>query len=195
MRKNLVKSWKHIEEFDNYEISNYGEVKNIKTGKYLRQYDSGNNYKKVYLCKDGFTKGFFVHRLVAQAFIPNPGHLPEVDHIDYIRDNNRVDNLRWISKADNLKNRSWAHPVIMRSRDGEFLMRFKYAVDAARYIQLSHPNSKLITIQMAICQVCRDYRPTAYGYKWEYETESYSKEAQNDFWEQCEELKNKKEIK
>ena len=64
--------------------------------------DSSNGYLKgVVLSKDGSKKGFLVHRLVAEAFIPNPDNLPEVNHKDRDRSNNKVANLEWISSEDN----------------------------------------------------------------------------------------------
>ena len=190
MEKNLEnEKWETIKDFEDYEVSNLGRVRNRKTGYELKQLGNGTGYLKVTLCKHGYSKAFFVHRLVAQAFIPNDDNLPEVDHKNFIRDDNKASNLAWISKADNLKHRQWSHPVIMMDREGNELRRFQYAVDAAEYIKQFNHESRVITIQMAICQTCRGYRPTAYGYRWKYEINSFSEKAQKDYWEQCEELK------
>lgn len=63
-----------------------------------------SKYLLVGLSKDGATKNVLVHRLVAETFIPNPDNLPEVDHIDKNIKNNKVSNLRWVNRQDNLKN-------------------------------------------------------------------------------------------
>ena len=61
-----------------------------------------NGYLLVRLFKDGNYKNYRIHRLVAEAYLPNPNNLPEVHHINGIRNDNRVDNLDWVSKEDNL---------------------------------------------------------------------------------------------
>ncbi len=95
--------WKNIKGFDNYEISNYGNVKNVKSGRTLKlKVKSG--YSAITLYKNGMMYYFRVHRLVAFAFIENTYNLPHVDHIDRNRKNNYVDNLRWIDDRNNIRN-------------------------------------------------------------------------------------------
>lgn len=83
-----------------YEVSNLGNVKSLRSGKLLKQ-SSNKGYKYVSLTKEGKSRGFGVHRLVALTFIPNPENLPEVNHKDETHDNNCVENLEWISKKGN----------------------------------------------------------------------------------------------
>ena len=97
--------YKKIEEYENYEISNQGNVRNINTGRILKPRKDTNGYYFVHLYKNGIRKQFKIHRLVGFAFIPNPQNLTEIDHIDRIRTNNSITNLRWISKSNNLRNR------------------------------------------------------------------------------------------
>ena len=84
-----------------YEVSNLGNVKSLRSGKLLKQSNNRDGYKMVSLTKDGKSRGFSVHRLVALTFIPNPLGLPEVNHKDESHDNNCLENLEWISKKDN----------------------------------------------------------------------------------------------
>ena len=71
-----------------YEVSDKGNVKSLRSGKLLKQSNNKDGYKMVSLTKNGKSKGFSVHRLVALTFIPNPENLPEVNHKDETHDNN-----------------------------------------------------------------------------------------------------------
>lgn len=87
-----------------YRISSNGVVVNIARMKALRAYKGKSNYYKVGLCKDGKVQYVRVHRLVAEAFIPNEHNKPQVDHIDGDTTNNNVDNLRWATPKENTNN-------------------------------------------------------------------------------------------
>ena len=97
--------WKDIEGYEGlYQVSNLGRVKSLKGShekykeKILKPRKNSNGYLRVGLCR----KDFYIHRLVAQAFIPNPNNYLEVNHKDETRDNNRVDNLEWCNKTYNM---------------------------------------------------------------------------------------------
>lgn len=92
----VIEEWKDIEGFGGlYQVSNLGRVRSIR--KILTPKDNGHGYKSVCLCL-GLNRYYrYIHRLVAEAFIPNPKRFKEVDHIDCSRDNNSVTNLRWTS--------------------------------------------------------------------------------------------------
>lgn len=99
--------WKDIKGTNgNYQISNKGRVKSLirNTPKIMRLKD-WKGYKKVGIRIDGKQKDYRVHRLVAEAFIPNPNNLSNVNHKDYNRDNNVVDNLEWSTHDENAKHR------------------------------------------------------------------------------------------
>lgn len=93
--------WKKIKGFENYEISNEGEVRNIITGLVLKQADNGRGYLEVGLHINKKRKHKYIHRLVAEAFIPNPESKPEVNHIDENKTNNNVSNLEWVTRTEN----------------------------------------------------------------------------------------------
>lgn len=96
--------WKTIEEYPNYSISSLGRVKRTKPNGcniILRPIDDGKGYKRIHLFKDGKSKLCLIHRLVAQAFIPNPNNLPYINHKDENSSNNRVDNLEWCTAQYN----------------------------------------------------------------------------------------------
>lgn len=95
--------WKEIEDYgEGYEVSNFGRVRNRKH-KVLKPYSS-NGYQVVSLSYKGKCKKVKVHRLVAIAFLPNPDNKKEIDHINTIRDDNKVENLRWVTTSENAHN-------------------------------------------------------------------------------------------
>ena len=102
--------WKPIKDFEGYyEVSNIGRVRSLNyrnTGKekVLKNIECSNGYLIVNLTKNGKQKIFKVHRLVAEAFIPNPEGKPYIDHINTIRTDNRVSNLRWVTQKENCNN-------------------------------------------------------------------------------------------
>ena len=98
--------WKEIAGYEGlYEVSTLGQVRNSK-GLVMKQHlkrDKYTVYKKVALWKDGKYRQFYVHRLVAEAFIPNPNGLPIVNHKDEDGTNNLPNNLEWCDKSYNAK--------------------------------------------------------------------------------------------
>lgn len=93
--------WKKIKRNDNYSINKQGQVRNDKTSHIKKPtLNKRNGYLVVDLYKDNKREKVTVHRLVAEAFIPNPENKPTVDHIDGNRQNNSVDNLRWATYSE-----------------------------------------------------------------------------------------------
>ena len=92
----MEEEYRKIEGYENYSVSNFGNVKNDETGKFLKQYND-KGYKLISINN----KKTWTHRLVAMAFIPNPNNKPYVDHIDNNRANNNINNLRWATPSEN----------------------------------------------------------------------------------------------
>lgn len=99
-----METWKKIDGYKNYSVSSEGNVRNDKTKIILKPRYNKGGYQRVTLYKKGQGILFSIHRLVAQAFIPNPNNLPCVDHINTVRDDNRVENLRWVTYEENSNN-------------------------------------------------------------------------------------------
>ena len=93
--------WKNIMGFNGYQVSNFGRVRSFKTYKILKQATNNKGYKSLGLCKKGKMSTFLVHRLVAEAFIPNPDKLPCINHKDENPSNNCVSNLEWCDQKYN----------------------------------------------------------------------------------------------
>ena len=93
----------NIKGFPNYEVTKQGKVINLITGRTLKPDTNRTGYLRVTLSRDGKTKRFFIHRLVALHYLPNPEMLKEVNHIDGNKTNNDVSNLEWNSSSQNKK--------------------------------------------------------------------------------------------
>lgn len=92
-----------VECGDNYEVSNYGNVRNLKTGRIMKAHKCGNGvgYLQVVLSLNGEKKHITIHRLVALAFLPNPYNKREVNHKDGNKRNNLLSNLEWATSREN----------------------------------------------------------------------------------------------
>ncbi|MEZ0117826.1 UNVERIFIED_ORG: hypothetical protein ABRZ91_001783 [Heyndrickxia coagulans] len=119
MENNTVEIWKDVKGYEGlYQVSNLGNVRSVdrvvkmvykngnvatmkRKGKLLSPYKHKSGYIVVNLSKDGVRKMQYVHRLVLEAFVPNVKGLPDANHINEKKDDNRLENLEWISEKDN----------------------------------------------------------------------------------------------
>lgn len=177
--------WRDIKGYEGlYQISNYGRVKSLE--RYVKHYKGGVRLKKeiilepvivcgyfkVNLYKENILKQFSIHRLVAQAFIPNPDNLPEVNHKDENKQNNNATNLEWVNDkyntnygtrnkrvSDKMTNGKLSIPVLQYDLDGNFIKEWP-SISEVRRLNNFH--------KYCIIQVCKNKQESAYGYKWKY---------------------------
>lgn len=135
---------KTVDHHTNYRISTLGYVMNSR-GMILSSGGVGRDRKHqaVCLCENGKGQMYFVHRLVAEAFIPNPENLPVVHHIDHNPLNNRVDNLMWMSKEDHDKLHNAIMVEMCNPDTLEVIQTFPSLMEAERITGFSHANISL----------------------------------------------------
>lgn len=171
--------WKDIKGYEGlYQVSNYGRVKSlprnntIKQPRILKNGYSHKGYCIVALSKNNNRRSYRVHRLVAQAFIPNPNNLPEVNHIDENKLNNNINNLEWCdSKYNNtygnrigIASMKCSKPVSMFDKEGKYIRTYKSCTEASKETDIS-------MCHISSCCLNRYGRKTAGGYIWKYESE------------------------
>lgn len=179
----MIEKWRDIANFEGlYLISNLGHVKSVE--RYKRN-NAGtqfvnerlrvltpdkDGYLKVCLSKDGKHYVRSVHRLVAEAFIPNPDNLPVINHKNEDKQDNRVENLEWCTVQYNTMygtgrirtSMKQGKPVEQLDLDGNVIDEFYSMCVAAKITGVPQPN---------IHKVCNGVRRTAGGYKWRYKDE------------------------
>lgn len=146
------------EVYEDYEVSNKdGKIRSLKFGRIrlLKQTDDGHGYLFVGLSKNGKVKVKKVHRIVAETWIPNPNNYSDVDHIDRNRQNNSVENLRWLPHKNNIP----INPTEKKILCVETGVIYKSFMDAERETGIPTGN---------ICKVCQGKRRTAGGFHWEF---------------------------
>ena len=173
-----------IENFNNYYITTSGDVYNqnyhrTKKIKKIVSAKSANGYLHVALYKNGKRTEKWIHRLVAEAFIPNQSDKREVNYIDGNPTNNNVSNLEWVTRKENAihaahviktikspryykgkfgkeHNRS---KIVLQIKDGKVVAEFYGTMEANRKTGINYRD---------ISRVCLKKRKTAGGYQWKY---------------------------
>lgn len=161
----MAEVWKPIQGYDElYEVSNLGKVRTIKTGVIRKITLDGNGYLQLSLCKNGLQKSFKVHRLVANAFIPNPNNYREINHKDENKQNNCVDNLEWCTRLYNMRygncHNNKKIPVVQLDKQGNVIHEFSSIADATKQFNKAHNSN--------IKRCCDGMRKTCCGYVWKY---------------------------
>ena len=167
--------WKDIKGYEGlYQVSDEGEVRSLGNGnsnsskeRIIKPTKDKYGYLYITLCKNGKKKTIKIHRLVAEAFLPNPDNLPEVNHKDENKINNRANNLEFCDRKYNVnygtgKKRSaekLSKPVKQFDLQGNFIQEFPSANEVQRKFGYSHGN---------ISSACSGKRKTANNFIWKY---------------------------
>lgn len=174
--------WKPIKDFeDKYEISNMGRLKNKTNGHIYKNTNKNGDYFSIILYGKDKRKSTRIHRLVAEAFIPNPENKSQVDHIDLNKQNNRVDNLRWVTQSENMQHNIEAGIFYFVGRENKIRISPKgkivqYDMNMNKLNVFN--NSAIASKETGVCSRnilhCvnhKEGRKQAGGYKWFYESE------------------------
>lgn len=155
-----MEQWKDI--YAGYQVSNEGRVRSLKRNKILTLKETTKGYLQVHLRVDGKDITPKVHRLVAMAFIDNPDNLPQINHINGIKTDNRVLNLEWCNNSQNLKH---SYQVLGRKTIGKAVIcvdkneTYSSSKEASRQLGIDHST---------IIKCCKGKRRTAGGCHWQY---------------------------
>ena len=145
--------YKAIEGYEGlYEVSSCGDIKSLIKNKVMHPTDNGNGYLIVSLHKDGRRKNHYVHRLVAQAFIPNPEGYKVINHKDYDTKNNTASNLEWCTQAYNIEHSAPHRKRFKRSttNTGEQYITYRSSKERYRVIIGQKEYGALKTLEEAV---------------------------------------------
>lgn len=143
-----------------YAITSCGKVYSYRSKKFLKPKQTRQGYLQVELCRNGSKESKYIHRLVAETYIPNPLGLSEVNHKNEIKTDNYINNLEWISHEDNMRYGSRTaktqKPVV--------------CIELGKTFQSITLASSILNVEASsISRVCKGERKTAGGYHFKYE--------------------------
>lgn len=184
----IAEIWKDIKGYEGlYQVSNLGRVKSLNRyvkcknnnlrlckGKILSSENNGNGYLIINLSKNGKIKINYIHKLVAEAFIPNPENLPQINHKDECKTNNIWANLEWCSSSYNAnygtRNQKMRNEKIKKY--GKKINQYDLNNNLINtFDSLSLIAEKLNYCPIAISNCCKGKTRTSYGYIWRFTNE------------------------
>ena len=174
----VEKEWRTVIEYDKYEVNQFGEIRHKKRKQILKPRPNHGGYEYVSFRINGENKNFAIHRIVANAFIPNPNGYMEVNHKDYNKSNNCVDNLEWVTSSSN-KNHAYkkienhitrGKKVEQYTKAGEYVKTYDTVSDAAKAMGCC---------VSAISNCCLGRAKTSMGFQWRFSEGSTTKYERN----------------
>ena len=190
--------WKDIEGYEGlYQVSNFGKVRSLdrydSRGRWIKgcilEPTNCKGYLQIVLFLNGKKSYYYIHRIVAEAFLPNPDNKPEIDHISTDKTDNTVclnedgsvnydkTNLRWVTHTENMNN-----PLTRKKQSTRFKGKIGHNTPASKIIAQLDKNGKLLKVwlcamdavrqegytQEHISSCCKGTLKTHKGYKWQY---------------------------
>lgn len=182
--------WADIENYEGlYQASNFGNIKSLpnknhKDEKILNPTINSSGYLKVELYKNRKAKDFYVHRLVASTFLPNPDNKPQINHRDGNKSNNSISNLEWVTASENQKH-SIEHglhaPSPMKNKVGKLnpnskpIIQYDYDGNFIRVWDSPYDAAKALNIQINNIRACvNGYHHSSAGFIWKPYQPNYS---------------------
>jgi hypothetical protein len=185
-----MEEWRIIKEYPNYDISNFGNIKNNKTSKIMKQTLKGGYYN-IGLVNELGKKTFKVHRLVALSFIENPENKAEVNHKDKNKLNNNICNLEWMTHRENnihrcigTKMTSNKNKCVLRiDKDTNEILEKYNSIELAGIWALNNDYTKTAhNGRNSIGNCLKGLSKIAYKFKWEYENKN--NDLENEEWKE-----------
>ncbi len=159
--------WKDIKGYEGkYQVSNLGKIKSMIYSKptILKAIVDNHGYLRVTLYKNGKKKAGIIHRLVAQAFMPNPNSFPVINHKNGIKSNNSVANLEWCSQSHNVRE---SYRLGLQTIKSRRVNQYDLSGNLIRtWESINEPRKKYNASHISDC--CRGLRKYTHGYIWRY---------------------------
>lgn len=167
--------WKDIKGYEGfYKASNLGHIFSVKRNIILKGGINSDGYYTVMLFKNGIGKSYKVHRLIAETFIFNKKNLPQINHINGNKIDNRVENLEFVTSKENIKH-AWEHKlakgkygkygnravkIIQLDLNNKEIKKYNSIMEAEKQTNISHT---------AISNCLKNLSKTSGGFKWKYQ--------------------------
>lgn len=165
--------WRTITNFPTHEVSNLGNIRNKKTKRTRKFWKDKDGYYQLNIY-NGHHNYVKVHRLVAKTFVPNPLNKPQVNHINGIKTDNRIENLEWCSSKENIRHSyklglsSTKHLEKVYERNCKPVAQIKNGKIIKIYPSLAEASKSVGVLYSSITYACKKETRTIKGFQWKF---------------------------